>query len=239
MQKPVLYVQQCDNKSLCFDFCYSAKLGAELLGIKVKPFTDIDAVPTNPENIIVGSVEVCQQWLANGNYKIPETIDLFIFKDFLKRNIQVVDIKELTFPCFIKPATEIKAFTGFCADDSKFVSLFSENYEGLVLQQDVLDIVSEYRLYVSKHESRIRGLKHYSGDCLTFPDKNFIIECHQVAQQNLKLDSYTLDFGILENGDTVLIEANDGWAIGNYGLEPEDYYLFVRNRWLQMTGLRK
>ena len=44
---------------------------------------------------------------------------------------------------------------------------------------------------------------------------------------------------IKENGDTFLIEVNDGWAIGNYGLSPDRYYSFVKNRWLQLTGILK
>jgi hypothetical protein len=36
-----------------------------------------------------------------------------------------------------------------------------------------------------------------------------------------------------------LIEINDGWAIGNYGLNPIDYFSFVKTRWLQITGVLK
>jgi hypothetical protein len=38
MKKPILYVEHLptDRKRLAFDFCYSAKMGAEQLGIDVK-----------------------------------------------------------------------------------------------------------------------------------------------------------------------------------------------------------
>lgn len=36
--------------------------------------------------------------------------------------------------------------------------------------------------------------------------------------------AYTIDIGILESGENVVIEYNDMWAIGNYGI-PNDLYL--------------
>jgi len=48
-----------------------------------------------------------------------------------------------------------------------------------------------------------------------------------------------LDIGIDEKGTNYLIEINDGWAIGNYGLNPVDYFSFVKTRWLQITGILK
>jgi hypothetical protein len=50
---------------------------------------------------------------------------------------------------------------------------------------------------------------------------------------------YTLDIGIDDKGINYLIEINDGWAIGNYGLNPIDYFSFVKARWLQITGILK
>ena len=73
---------------------------------------------------------------------------------------------------------------------------------------------------------------------MLFPNKEFILNCIDTAKKELDYHSYTLDFGILENGKTILIEVNDAFAIGNYGLEPSDYYYFIRNRWLQITGVR-
>jgi hypothetical protein len=240
MKKPVLWVQKLDNKNkLAFDFCYHAKLGAELNGIKVKTFTDSMIAPNDPYNIIVGSVEQCAQWL-DAYFDLPQLIDPSLFSDFLGRNSKIKHISEIDISkgkVFIKPAEKIKAFTGFVAWDNLSLKLFSENYEGNVIVQDVIEIESEYRLYIS--EKRVIGMKHYSGDCLLFPDASFIDACVELSFKKLDYHSYTLDFGVLENGRTVLIEANDGFAIGNYGLDCHSYYQFVKNRWLQLTKLRK
>lgn len=242
MKKPILYVEHLptDKKRLSFDFCYSAKMGAEQLGIDVKVFEDSDDVPGHPTNILVGSVEMLSKWLTSNSFNVPKAIPVGMFGRYYGRPVHIrtmnkaYDLVEQG-PIFVKPATEIKAFTGFVATDATMLEVFSQNYKGEVQIQPVLDIVSEYRCYVSNN--KIIGMKHYSGDPLVFPNADFIRSCKTVGDQ-LDYHSYVLDFGVLDNGETILVEPNDGWAIGNYGLEPQKYYLFVRDRWLQMTGIR-
>jgi hypothetical protein len=238
MKRPVLYIQDNGKRGhSLFDFGDSAKHGAEINNIKVKTFTDSLSVPGDPTNILVGSVEQCEQWLTRYGYKVPTPISLNMFQDYLGRNVWETNMDEITtFPIFVKPSTKIKAFTGFVADTPFDLALYSENYRGSVWAQQEVDIISEYRLYVTNN--RVIGLKHYAGDWHIFPDSDFIQRCFHQSIHCIDSHSYTLDFGVLEDGRTILVEANDGWATGNYGLEPYDYYIFCRNRWLQMTGIR-
>ncbi len=252
MKKPILYVQCRSNErhNLAFDFCYSAKMGAEQLDIKVKAFEDSCEVPRDPTNILVGSVEQLTSWLNIHQYPIPTAIDLHLFSEFLGRQIAIMEMdtyldmalelyeadQSLYIPQFIKPSSEIKAFTGFVDSDPTMVTLWSNNYTGSIIVQDVVDIVSEYRVYITNN--KFVGMKHYQGDYFKYPDPNIIHNCKKIGD-TLNYHSYVLDFGVLSDGSTILIEPNDAWAIGNYGLEPEKYYLMIRNRWLQLTGIRK
>jgi hypothetical protein len=241
MKKPILYIQVVDKNKIAFDFCYSAMMGAIQSNIKVKRFKDSSEVPGDPTNIIVGSVEQCVQWLEQNKFKVPGLIDVRPFEEFMGRTTTIMDIEDVKSICkdtpvFIKPADTIKAFTGFVADSPFTLQVWSHGYQGDVLVQPVIEIVSEYRLYVNCH--KIIGMKHYRGDCLAVFDRNLIQKCVDLSYKLLDNHSYTLDFGVLEDGSTVLIECNDGWACGNYGIEPLDYYIFVRNRWLQLTNIR-
>lgn len=249
MKKPILYVQRKagTRSDILFDFGYSAKLGANEIGIKVKTFEDSSTIPGDPTNIVVGSVEMCSEWLNAHGYGAPPAIDVYLFAQFTGRSMYTTDMNDLYTtskniplsewkPVFIKPYKEIKAFTGFVVDDPRLISLFSDRFEGEILVQDVIDIVSEYRVYIKG--DRIIGVCNYSGDPLIFPDPIFIQECVDFSVKIIDNLSFALDFAVLANGETTLIEANDGWAIGNYGVEPYYYYLFVRDRWLQMTGIR-
>lgn len=248
MKKPVLYVEAIpgDRKNLLFDFCYSAKMGAMEAGIKVKHFETADEIPREPTNIVVGSVEVCSDWLTLCNLPVPKAIDLLLFQEFCHRELKpmlmsdfksyALDEKDNWTPVFIKPYQQIKAFTGFVVTDPRLISLFSYDFDGPILVQPEIDIVSEYRVYVNCQ--KIVGVKNYSGDPLIFPSADQIKKCVEYSKKVLDNHSFTLDFGVRADGLTDLIEVNDGWAIGNYGLEPQQYYLFVRNRWLHMTGIR-
>jgi hypothetical protein len=218
-------------------------MGARSMDHPVKCFENYGEIPNSPYNIVVGSVEMCSWWLENNGYDLPEPIDLEPFRTYLRRNFQVWTVEDVREnlkwgkgPLFVKPAHRIKAFTGFVAYDLLFFDIFSERYQGDVIVQSVIDIVSEHRVYVNNNQ--IVGCKHYSGDPLLFPKRHIVNLVHGIAKECIDYHSYTMDFGVLEDGSTVLIELNDAFAIGNYGLDPKTYYLFVRDRWLQLTGVR-
>ena len=51
---------------------------------------------------------------------------------------------------------------------------------------------------------------------------------------NEKTAGYGIDFGVLLNGETALVEWNDGMALGNYGITPNDYAELFLARWEQI-----
>ena len=95
---------------------------------------------------------------------------------------------------------------------------------------EVVDFVSEYRGYVIKHE--LKGLKHYNGDFRFFPDVKTI----EKAVEDYKSGpaGYSIDFGVTSDGRTLLIECNDGWSLGNYGLDHSMYTNLLTSRWLEL-----
>lgn len=75
--------------------------------------------------------------------------------------------------------------------------------------------------------------KHYWGDPLKFPSAEiirFAIQDYASAP-----DAYGIDFGVTKEGKTLLIEVNDAWTLGCYGLEAHLYAKFLLTRWAQMT----
>lgn len=49
---------------------------------------------------------------------------------------------------------------------------------------------------------------------------------------------YGIDFGVLDDGRTALVELNDGYALGNYGLAAEAYLALCIARWEQLVAGR-
>ena len=49
---------------------------------------------------------------------------------------------------------------------------------------------------------------------------------------------YSLDFGVTDTDKTLLIEVNDGYALGSYGLFHVDYAKLLAARWAELTGTK-
>jgi len=49
--------------------------------------------------------------------------------------------------------------------------------------------------------------------------------------------SFGMDWGITSAGPTILVEVNDGFSLGNYGLRGPEYTALIEARWRQLMGL--
>jgi hypothetical protein len=51
----------------------------------------------------------------------------------------------------------------------------------------------------------------------------------------------SLDFGVTDKGETILVEANDGWALGYYpwgNLTPSGYANLIVERWMEICKIK-
>ena len=240
-----LYCECFPFSKIPFDnFITDALIGAYNKGWEIKYFEDVGTIPFSQTTMVVGSVESTQKYFIK---HLGIEIEPVNYRDNLKaymcRESKIVDIKDIKPPCFIKP-NKIKAFTGFVItgnpliDGNNIIENMTYGYSGDVIMEGIINVESEYRVYIQR--GRIIGVKHYLGDPYLPLKKDFVESCLRQANNTLKhLDSYTLDFGVTSIGDTILIEANDAWAIGNYGLEPDVYFSFIKERWFQILRNKK
>ena len=56
---------------------------------------------------------------------------------------------------------------------------------------------------------------------------NFEVIENAIAMYENQKVSYSLDFGITKQGETLLVEINDAFGIAPYGLEPTKYLNFL------------
>ena len=49
---------------------------------------------------------------------------------------------------------------------------------------------------------------------------------------------YGIDFGITDDGKTLLVEVNDGHSLGNYNLRPVEYAKLLEARWDELANAR-
>lgn len=50
--------------------------------------------------------------------------------------------------------------------------------------------------------------------------------------------TYALDFGVTDEGQTLLVEFNDFTSLGSYGLDPKLYASLITERWMELTQIR-
>lgn len=175
------------------------------------------------------------------NDSYPESL-----RKYLKRNVWESSIRKFLMErysseianVFVKPKSKAKLFTGFVVNSN--LDLY--RLDGIAKETDlycssVVKWLSEYRVFVNK--SKIVGVKNYDGDENLPLDMKLIESAiNDFEKSNQRTDAYGIDFGVLEDGTTALIEWNDGFALGSYGLDKEVYTDLILARWNELLKKR-
>jgi len=137
-------------------------------------------------------------------------------------------------PFFAKPLGRFKRFRGHIFsswDDLRALGGASDNTE-LACSEEV-HWKTEHRIYVV--EGGIVGIRHYLGDSNISPDHKQVDQAVSTFESSGEAPAgYGIDFGVLENGQTALVEVNDGYSLGSYGLEDHHYANLIIARWHQL-----
>ena len=234
----MIYIQSDDDRRLPigFDFA-SAMYGAIETGLdfRLTSFEEVNSGKFDSlikRNLFVGSTEFMNSVFDRvgiEDVKLPRNSN---------RECRIITLKEAREiakngnKIFIKPL-QIKLFTGLVLDQMEYSSLSKIPEETEVMCYDVFESVisSEWRVYV--HRNNAIDSRNYSGDFRISPDYSYVNDIIKENSKDFPI-AYTIDIGILESGENVVIEYNDMWAIGNYGL-PNDLYLrLLKDRYFQI-----
>lgn len=99
---------------------------------------------------------------------------------------------------------------------------------------EVVKWLSEYRVFVM--EGEIVGIKHYCGDPTVMIDLHTVSDAvNLLTESNQGTVGYAVDFGVVEGGITALVEWNDGFSLGSYGLDKRIYTELILTRWCELT----
>ena len=177
---------------------------------------DIDTCPC-------GSVEFVLECLKLRDIDIkPMNVPESLFK-YAGRKIKNGTFNDLPYYDFIKSNEKIKGITGFI--DSFSLSNFK--YNEFVQLSEEIEILSEYRCFVFQNE--LVGIKHYTGDFKIFPNISTIE--NMIKDFTNSPISYTIDVGIKDNGETIVIECHDFFSCGLYGFNDYKLLPLMFYRW--------
>jgi hypothetical protein len=193
----------------------------------------------NKSTLVVGDHQIMQSILKKWGYHKELLTYPVVLRPYLKRNIHETTLSNLITESnhtdlshiFIKPKGKSKLFTGFVVNSNEdLFALFNLSKNTRLFVSSVVEWSSEFRVFVNN--STIVGIQHYDGN----PEYAIDLSVVKKAINDLKNSTentrgYALDFGVLSNGETALVEWNDGYALGSYGLDKEVYTELILSRW--------
>lgn len=241
----IAFVQK-DNGDWLNENCYSAAQGFKALGYEVRSFErhELERLPLQKdgETILHGGINTVRATFDLLEVPQPDIHHAHLLVEFCERNFMVSTMGQLRagkfpFPIFIKPYVDHKLFTGLVAKDPLISIMRLGQIENNVqiLLSDVLDIVSEYRVFV--RQGKIVGAKNYSGDYSLVPNFHIIEDAVKTYTREDAPAAYSLDWAVTKTGRTALIEINDGFGLGTYGLNSMTYAKMIIARWREIMGL--
>lgn len=238
-----VYIEKVDGM-FTDDWVFAAYLGANKLGMEIVYFSP-DEVSRIPKNqFVVGDIDTTIKYFNKTGIKVPSPLNIpFDIEKYAKRDTLIVYLHELLdspinfkFPLFMKPHDTLKGCPSgvLTKGDNNMRALFAdvENKNQLIRINPVIPMVTEYRTFV--HKKEIVGLEWYQGDFTIFPDVSIIKK--MIEEYTSAPIAYTLDVAVTDKGETILIECNDAWAIGNYGLEGKTYIRMLIDRWKEIQA---
>lgn len=177
----------------------------------------------------IGTVEWTQDYAAKVGVTLPpwETYPQALWP-WLGRDVTPVPFRLAKAGNFVKPQ-RTKVFTGGIKANLEDPVEPDE----MCWESEPVSFVAEWRCYVLR--GQIVAISQYGeGDDA---DLNPTVPGEMVAAWPGQPAGWALDVGLLDDGRLVLVEANDGWALGLYNGCPRLAYLdVIAARWTELRG---
>lgn len=218
---------------------YSAWLGFSDMGFETIPYFDpSELLGVERGDVVVGGIGSCQAVLRRFGVQIPqinypESLTPFLGRELWRSTINQVNNDIKSWPLFVKPV-EDKKFTGKVIKGiSDLVGCGISGENPPVICSEVVDFGAEWRCFVRYGE--VLDVRPYKGDWRLHFDPSTIESA--VKEYRDAPAGYGIDFGVTADRRTLLVEVNDGYALGCYGLQHDLYAQLLSARWSELMGV--
>jgi conserved hypothetical protein len=231
----------------------NAMYGFRELGAEIIPYHKIDEIydRVNREDIVLDYIDQCNSIFSKFGIEpsipdYPKVMDKFLGRKICKDTINSISRSEAKWSAgyFVKPVRS-KVFTGkIISSISDLVGCgnYSEDYD--VLVSESLDICAEWRCFILYDEivdvrpyglllDRNRKSYKYHYD---FKVLDSMLEAFISWEERPMACS--LDICVTKDGQTLLVEINDAYSLGCYGLASVFYAKLISARWSQLLGVK-
>lgn len=221
---------------------YAAFRGFETLGYEICPFVaaDVEALDLDAQTPVVAGIPTIWRALktlgctAPQLEPIPRGLERFAGREFglcTLDEIRVHVVEEKP-PIFVKPLVG-KLFDGHVARAYRdLIRTSGLAPETAVWWSEVVEFKGEYRGFICNGE--LVGFRHYKGDFRLPVD--FAPVDAAIQSWNALPRGCSMDWGTTSDGRTLLIEVNDGYSLGCYGLLPVIYANLLVSRWSELAA---
>jgi ATP-grasp domain, R2K clade family 2 len=236
---------QCEGGRFANISHFTAYLGFREFGYEIQLFAwnDLESLALTRETIVAGGIPAVVRALSRLGIEvptlpaIPDSIASFAGRKTWASTLSEVRSHftgEVVAPLFFKPIpADRKLFNGTVAKVFRdLIATAGHRADLPVLCSELVHFVSEYRVFVLQRE--IIGCKHYKGDFRISPD--FAVIDAAVAAFDGSPSAYGIDFGVTAEGKTLLVEVNDAYSLGCYGLGETRYARMLEVRWRELTS---
>ena len=191
-----------------------------------------------PDDLIVGGVSIITRKMQEygiqiDEYDYPEELAAYLGRRIWKDSLDSVLEKPEEWPIFVKPVKD-KVFVGFVLRSENDVPRRRQaKLDEPVLCSELVHFDAEWRAFV--RYGNIWDVRPYRGDWHKHFDSKILEEAVKAFKSAPA--GYAMDIGVTENGQTLLVEINDGFALGSYGADPIQYAKLLSARWCELVGI--
>ncbi len=218
----------------------NAYQGFREMGFEIVHFCDKEKLrESEKEDVVVGYVDTVRERLydfgiAAPEIDYPEQLQKYLGRRIWKTKMNEVSDDPTKWPIFVKPV-EDKQFTGVVVRSPKdLVGCGISGVNQEIYCSEAVDFAAEWRCFV--RYGKILDVRPYKGDWRKHFDPNVIKNA--VKDFSFAPMGYAADFGITRDERTLLVEINDGYSLGCYGLLYVDYAKLLSARWAELTNTK-
>ena len=218
---------------------YTAYLGFTEMGLECILYRSMEELTdASREDVVVGGLGPVRHSLVRWGVKIEEydypiELERFMGRKTWRSTMDEVAADQSAWPVFVKPV-EDKRFTGTVVSRiGDLVGLGTSGYNPPVTCSDVVEFIAEWRAFV--RYGTILDVRPYKGDWRKSFDPD-VIE-NAISSYKSAPAGYAADFGVARDGRTLLVEVNDGYSLGCYGLQQNLYTQLLSARWAELVDV--
>jgi hypothetical protein len=225
---------------------YAAYEGFSKMQYDISFYTDPKTIYAHRDAIVCGTVGSVRMSLLMHRITPPPLDYPEELKAYLGREIWPSTLGEIRAPIFngtakplfVKPQAH-HSFNGAVLRKARdLVASARFDPDTPVWVSDPIIFLSEYRVFVQ--DGRVLDIRpyhyHEATSALTAPLPDRVTIKQMISDYTSAPLCYALDVGVNTGGKTLLVEVNDAFALGAYGLNSVTYARFIEARWDELTG---